>query len=129
MAWTTADAVADALGTVPTDVDHLDACVLAANAWAFKRRFAAGYVDDVNVAPDAAVAMGTTMYAVALYKERGTVDGYASFEAFAAAAVPPSTFGQVQRLLAVPRPAVDKAPVSPAATLAMTVAGDTDQPW
>lgn len=107
MAWTTADAVADALGTVPTDVDHLDACVGAANAWCFKRRMAAGYVDDVVTPPDAAVAMGTTMYAVALYKERGTVDGYASFEAYAAAAVPVSTFGQVQRLLGIGRPAVD----------------------
>jgi hypothetical protein len=110
MAWTTADAVADALGTIPTDTDHLDACVNAANAWCFKRRMAAGYIDDVDVAPDGAVAMGTTMYAVALYKERGTVDGYASFEAYAAAAVPVSTFGQVQRLLAVPKPTVDAAP-------------------
>jgi hypothetical protein len=111
MAWTTADAVADALGTVPTDVDHLDACVAAANVWCFRRRLAAGYVDDPDIAPDAAVAMGATMYAVALYKERGTVDGYASFEAYAAAAIPVSTFGQVNRLLGTPRPAVDAIPV------------------
>jgi hypothetical protein len=110
MAWTTVDAVADAIGTTPTDTDHLTACVDAANAWAFRRRFAAGYVDAVDIAPDAAVGLGTTMYAVALYRERGTVDSYASFDAFADGAIPPATYGQVNRLLGVPRPACDLPP-------------------
>jgi hypothetical protein len=110
--WATVDDVTDALGTAPTDVDHLDACVAAANTFAWRRRAAAGYVDDETVSPGPDVTMGVTMYAVALYKERGTVDSYASFEAYAAGAVPPSTLGQVLRLLAVPKPAIDRPPTA-----------------
>lgn len=110
MAWATVDDVVAAIGTPTGDGDHLAACVDAANAWAYRRRYAAGYDDDPDVTPGPDATMGVTMYAVALYKERGTVDSYASFEAFAAGAVPPSTHGQVLRLLGIPKPAVDRLP-------------------
>jgi hypothetical protein len=106
--WATVDDVTDALGVPTTDTAHLDACVAAANAFAYRRRLQAGYVDDETVAPGDDAHLGVVTYAVALFRERGTVDSYASFDAYAAGAVPQSTFGQVLRLLGVPRPAVDR---------------------
>lgn len=119
--WATVDDVTDALGTVPvsaSDVAHLDACTAAANAFAYRRRIQAGYSDDPAVSPGDDVTLGVVTYAVALWRERGAVDSFTSFDAYAAAAVPSSTFGQVLRLLGVGRPAVDAAPVDPAAAYA-----------
>lgn len=110
VAWVTVDDVTDAIGVppaTPADADHLARCVDAANAFGYRRRAQAGYVDDPAVSPGPDVTLGTITYAVALYRERGVVDSYASFEAYAAGIVPPSTHGQVLRLLGVPRPAVD----------------------
>ena len=110
MAWATVDDVTDALGLPVSDPDHLGRCVDAANAYAFRRRYAAGYIDDPDIAPGPDATMGTIVYAVALYRERGAVDSYASFETFTAGVIPQSTFGQVNRLLGVPKPAVDRPP-------------------
>lgn len=119
--WATADDVVDALGSAPSapgDVAHLDRCTAAANAFAFRRRAQAGYVDDPAAAPGDDALLGVVTYAVALWRERGAVDSFTSFDAYAAAAVPSSTFGQVLRLLGIGRPAVDAAPVDPAAVYA-----------
>ena len=102
----------DAIGTPVTDADHLNRCVAAANAFAYRRRSQAGYLDSTTTSPGPDVTLGVITYAVALYRERGAVDSYASFEDFATGAFPPSTFGQVLRLLGVPRPAVDR-PLTP----------------
>jgi hypothetical protein len=109
-AWATVADVEAALGVAVADADYVQMCVDAANTFAWRRRASAGYADDEAVSPGPDVTVGVTMYAVALYKERGTVDSYASFEAYAAGAVPPSTFGQVLRMLGVPKPAVDRPP-------------------
>jgi hypothetical protein len=106
--WATVDDVGDAIGIPATDTEHLSRCVDAANQFGFRRRAAAGYTDDEAVAPGPDALMGVIMYATALYRERGTVDSYASFDAYAAGVVPLATHGQVLRLLGVPRPAVDR---------------------
>jgi len=102
-----------------TDVDgpqatadpYVDDCVAAANAWAPRKRAEAGYPDDDPVtAPSEDVALGTTLYAVALYNERGSTDSHASF-ADLATFVPAGTMGQINRLLGVGRGAVDAPPV------------------
>ena len=106
--WITVEEVTDALGAVPaTDTAHLTRCTDAANAFAYRRRAAAGYLDDPDISPGPDATLGTVTYAVALYRERGTVDSFASFEAFNAGAIPPSTYGQVLRLLGINRPAID----------------------
>jgi hypothetical protein len=104
MTWATAADVENALGSTPVDSTYLAMCVDAANAWAFRRRATAGYHDDPAVAPDPAVALGTTLYAQALYRERGAVDGYASFEDLAAGFVPTGTSTQINRLLGIGKP-------------------------
>lgn len=110
MAWVTVDEVLDALGqppATPGDADHLDRCVAAGNQFGFRRRSQAGYHDDPDVSPGPDVTMGVISYTVALYRERGAVDSFASFEGFQAGIVPASTFGQVLRLLGVPKPMID----------------------
>jgi hypothetical protein len=86
--WATPADVADALGGTADPADtFLIACTDAANAYAWRRRDEAGYVDDPAVSPGPDATMGVTVYAVALYRERGSVDSYASFEQFGAGAV------------------------------------------
>jgi hypothetical protein len=111
--WTTPDDVALAFGgTVQPDDAFLVACTDAANAFAWRRRDEAGYADDPVVSPGPDATMGVTMYAVALYRERGTVDSFASFNEFTIGAVPQSTFGQVLRLLGIPRGQCDAPPTA-----------------
>jgi hypothetical protein len=106
--WATVDDVLDALGVPAADSEHLQRCVDAANQFGYRRRAEAGYIDVEDVAPGPDAHMGVIMYAVALYRERGTVDSYATFENYAAGVVPLATHGQVLRLLGVPRPAIDR---------------------
>jgi hypothetical protein len=122
--WATVGEVENALGVPPSapgDVAHLDRCTAAANAFGFRRRAQAGYVDEPDVAPGDDAVLGVITYAVALWRERGAVDSFTSFDAYAAAAVPSSTFGQVLRLLGVGRPAVDAPRPDPAAAYAATL--------
>jgi hypothetical protein len=108
-AWVDSSDVAAALGGVTAnDEEYLDRCTAAANEWAFRRRHQAGYRDDSNTSPGPDASMGVTMYAVALFRERGSVDSFASFEEFSTGVLPQATFGQVLRLLGIPKPAVDR---------------------
>ena len=119
--WIVAQDVIDALGTPPNaaDVPYLDQAVNAANAMAFRRRQSAGYIDDPAAVPDGAVKLGTVMYAVARYRERGSADGFPSFEDFSGG-LPPvgGTWGEIRRLWAVDRPQVDQPPAATATAAA-----------
>lgn len=111
MAWIITTEVETALGSpVPpgtADAAYLGMATDAANAWAFRRRKAAGYVDDPDTTT-AEVKLGTILYAVALYRERGSVDSYASFEELAAGFAPPGTSTQINRLLGIGKPQIDR---------------------
>ncbi|HKE77300.1 MAG TPA: hypothetical protein VKB57_27015 [Acidimicrobiales bacterium] len=113
MAWITTDDVQAALGVTPSTMDgaYLTACTDAANAWAFRRRAAAGYIDDVDIVPGPDVGLGTTLYAVALFRERGSTDSYASFEELASGFAVTGTSSQINRLLGIGRPVADLAGV------------------
>lgn len=104
--WIDADDVEDFLGATMsgTDTDYLDLCVTAANAWAYRRRAAAGYKDNPTVAPGGAAKLGTVIYAGHLFREKGSVDSFASYQD-----MPPQNIGglgQVLRLLGINRPVV-----------------------
>lgn len=111
MGWTDLARVKRAFGNATSVYDDpwLNDCIAAANAWAPRKRAEAGYVDDPDVAPSEDVAQGTTMYAVALVRERGSADSFASFEELSSFAQVGS-MGQVKRLLGIGRAAVDKPP-------------------
>lgn len=116
--WIDEGAVVAALGVTPSTADgpYLTACTAAANAWAFRRRKAAGYVDDETLAPGPDAQLGTTLYAVALFRERGSTDSYASFEELASGLAVTGTSTQINRLLGIGRPVADVAPPDPEVT-------------
>lgn len=85
------------------DTTFVGVCTDAANAWAYKARKMAGYqAESLTTVPSSAVKLGTIMYAAALYRERGSVDSFASFQDMAITA-PIGTMGQIMRLLGIRR--------------------------
>lgn len=84
------------------DTAFVGACTDAANAFAFRRRKSAGFYDSLTTVPGADVKQGTILYAGALYRERGSVDSFASFNELGAPA-PIGSMGQIMRLLGINR--------------------------
>ena len=84
------------------DTTFVGSCTDAANAFAFRRRKEAGYFDSLTTVPSADVKLGTIMYAGALYRERGSVDSFASFNELGAP-TPVGSMGQIMRLLGINR--------------------------
>ena len=113
VAWTTPALVVLALGpsaAPAVDDAYLALAVDAANAWAFRKRLEAGYDDDDTdgaPAPSPDVAYGTTLQAIALWRERASVDGYPSFSDLSDFAPPGGSRGQINRLLGIGRAVVD----------------------
>ena len=109
--WVSKADVEDWLGftvTVPSgDDDLLTICVAAANAYAYRKRAEAGYFDgSPSTVPSQDVRLGTIMFAGSLYRERGSIDQFASFDPLATGAPTGGSMGQIMRLLGVNRPAV-----------------------
>lgn len=80
------------------DTAFVTTCVNASNAWCYRKRREAGYIDSMTTVPSADVKLGTVMYAATLYRERGSVDSFASFDAMGTFPVP-STLGRIMQLL------------------------------
>jgi hypothetical protein len=104
--WIVANDVLSWLGisvATANDTAFVTVCTDAANAWAYKARVMAGYqAESLSTAPSSAVKLGTIMYAGALYRERGSVDSFASFGELGAPA-PVGSMGQIMRLLGIRR--------------------------
>ncbi len=103
--WVAASAVIAWLGiaaATANDTAFITTATAAANAFAYRRRRESGYFDSLTTSPGADVTLGTTMLAASLYRERGSVDSYASF-ADMGGAVPFGTHGQINKLLGVNR--------------------------
>jgi hypothetical protein len=107
--WTNAEQVAIFLGFEPdpasNDEAYLELVVEAANDFAYRRREQAGYNDSRVLVPNVSAPQGTVLYAAALFRERGSVDSFASFQDINIQPMVGS-MGQILRLLGVPRPAV-----------------------
>ena len=84
------------------DTAFITSCVSAANAYAYRRRREAGYFDSLTTVPGGDVKLGTVIFAGSLYRERGSVDSFASFEQMGNP-VPFGSSGQINRLLGVNR--------------------------
>ena len=69
------------LGTVTTEeADFLDQCAAASNQFCWRRRQESNYfTDSLTTSPSEDVTLGTIMYAGALYRQRGSIDQFASF--------------------------------------------------
>jgi hypothetical protein len=105
--WTTSQNILDWLGiTVATagDQTFTTTCAAAANAFCYRRRQEAGYIDSLTTVPSQDVFLGSVMYGAALYKARGSVDVFSSFQDMGQSPVPGMN-GQIKQLLGIDRPA------------------------
>ena len=125
--WCDTDSVQRLLGPSvaftddPAAVDVVD----AANAWARRRRAAAGYIDDPTPAPapSADVAMGAGLYAVALWRERASTDSFQSFGDLNVFAAGTGSSTRINQLLGIGRAAVDHRPADDTAAAARSAGG------
>jgi hypothetical protein len=106
--WITAQNVLDWLGiSVATAGDQafVTTCAAASNAFCSRRRAEAGYTgDSLTTVPSQDVYLGTVMYAGMLYKSRGTVDVFSSYQDMGQTPVVGMN-GQIKQLLGIDRPA------------------------
>jgi hypothetical protein len=106
--WVNATDIADWLyvaQAVTADVTFLTICAAAANQFAYRRRAEAGYVDSLTTVPSQDVKLGTIMYGGALYRQRGSVDQFASFDSMGAVSVV-GLSPIIKQLLGIDRPQV-----------------------
>ena len=99
--WIRSQDVIQWLGLEPAsqnDAQFIQTCVDASNAWCFRKRREAGYHDSASIVPSNDVKLGAVLYAAILYRERGAVDGFASFDSMNVGQ-PTMTLGRVMQLL------------------------------
>ena len=106
--WITATDIEDWIGigtATAGDTTFLTICAAAANAFCFRRRQEVGYADSLTTVPSQDVKLGTIMYGGSLYRQRGSITDFASFDGMSTG----STSGLsplVKQLLGVDRPQV-----------------------
>ena len=107
--WVTATQIEDYLGIPLTSADDaafLAQCAAAANAFAYRRRYEAGYLQDsLTTSPGGDVTLGTIMVGAAYFRQRGSYNNIASFDGMGN---PPATgiTPMVMQLLGINRPQV-----------------------
>jgi len=106
--WITAAQILTWLGIATATADDttfVTQCASAANAFCYRRRQEVGYYDQLGTSPSGDVTLGTIMYGGALYRQRGGISDFASFDGMSAG----STNGLsplVKQLIGVDRPQV-----------------------
>ncbi len=102
--WVEASDVLEWLGidvATANDNAYVETCVLASNEWCFRKRQEAGYLSDRTAFfPSADVHLGAVNYAAMQYRNRGAIDGFASFDSFGGG-TPTMSLGQIMALLGV----------------------------
>ena len=107
--WVTSAQVQLWLGlTSPTadETTFLAQCVSAGNQVAYRRRQEASYFDALATSPSGDVTLGTIMLAGAYYRQRGSIDQFASFDSMGQAITTNAFTPMVKQLLGIDRPAV-----------------------
>lgn len=106
--WITANDISDWLyvaTATAADQSFLTICAAAANQFAFRRRQESGYFDSLTTVASQDVKLGTIMYGGALYRQRGSVDAFSSFNDMGSQP-PVALSAMVQQLLGIQRPQV-----------------------
>ena len=106
--WVTAVNLEDWIGigtATAADAAFLTVCAAASSQFAWRRRMEAGYVDSLTTVPSQDVFLGTQMYGGALYRQRGSVDQFASFQNMGVTPVM-GLNGMIRQLLGIDRPQV-----------------------
>ena len=107
--WIDANDIEDYLAiplTSAGDAAFLVQCASAANAFAYRRRWEAGYLQDsLTTSPGGDVTLGTIMIGAAYFRQRGSYNQIASFDGMGVA--PPQGLSpMVMQLLGINRPQV-----------------------
>ena len=106
--WITATDIEDWIGigtATAADTTFLTICAAASNSFCHRRRQEVGYSDSLTTVPSQDVKLGTVMYGGSLYRQRGSITDFASFDGMSTG----STSGLsplVKQLLGVDRPQV-----------------------
>ena len=106
--WVTAGNIEDWIGigtATAADTTFLTQCASAANNFIYRRRQECGYFDSLTTSPSGDVTLGTIMYGGALYRQRGAITDFASFDGMSTG----STTGLspiIKQLIGVDRPQV-----------------------
>jgi len=106
--WVTSAQILTYLGIATATADDtifVTQCASAANAFCYRRRQEVGYFDSLTTSPSGDVTLGTISYGSALYRQRGGISDFASFDGMSAG----STNGLspiIKQLLGVDRPQV-----------------------
>jgi hypothetical protein len=106
--WVTAANLEDWIGigtATAADAAFLTVCAAAASQFCWRRRMEAGYVDSLTTVPSQDVFLGTQMYGGALYRQRGSVDQFSSFQNMGVTPVM-GLNGMIRQLLGIDRPQV-----------------------
>jgi hypothetical protein len=106
--WIDDEDVADYLGievATSAETDFLEICAQSSNDFCYRRRREAGYVDPLATPPSEDVKLGTIMYAGALYRQRGAIDSFASFDGMSTAQIV-GLAPIIKQLLGIDRPQV-----------------------
>ena len=107
--WVTAGEIEDYVGIGTASIEEaafLTQCAAACNAFAYRRRYEAGYLQDsLTTVPSGDVKLGTIMIGAAYYRQKGSYSQIATFDGMGA---PPSTgvSPMVMQLLGINRPQV-----------------------
>jgi hypothetical protein len=106
--WVNSTQIEDWLGigtATAADTTFLTQCASAANLFCYRRRQEAGYHDALATSPSGDVTLGTIMYGGMLYRQRGSIDSFASFGDGGAVSVT-GLSGVIKQLLGIDRPQV-----------------------
>ena len=106
--WVTAANLEDWIGigtATAADAAFLTVCAAAASQFCWRRRMEAGYIDSLTTVPSQDVFLGTQMYGGALYRQRGSIDQFASFQNMGVTPVM-GLNGMIRQLLGIDRPQV-----------------------
>lgn len=104
--WITAGDIEDWIGigtATAGDAAFLTTCAAAANEFCFTRRKIAGYQDVLATAPNGAVKLGCTQYGGALYRQRGGLQDFATFDGYGVGSTN-GLNGTIKQLLGIDRP-------------------------
>lgn len=104
--WITDTDIEDWIGigtATAGDAAFLIVCAAAANEFCFTRRKIAGYQDALATAPNGAVKLGTTQYGGALYRQRGGLQDFATFDGYGVGSTT-GLNGTIKQLLGIDRP-------------------------
>ena len=88
------------------ETTFLAQCVSAGNQVAYRRRQEANYYDALATSPSGDCTLGTIMLCGAYFRQRGSIDQFASFDAMGQAITTNAFTPMVKQLLGIDRPAV-----------------------